>query len=132
MPVQPASPRLHFAIFLLALLAPALGQGGTQQRPDEEMRRQLVEAINSSNSFQDRFDAEVWLSDMSNRLGNRVENRDEALRILRLAHREARRAGLSPELVLAVISVESNFDRLFRGEGMDDANFKPGTSEDLP
>jgi soluble lytic murein transglycosylase-like protein len=34
-----------------------------------------------------------------------------SLPILRLAHREARRAGLPPELVLAVINVESNFDR---------------------
>ncbi|HEY5790671.1 MAG TPA: transglycosylase SLT domain-containing protein, partial [Gammaproteobacteria bacterium] len=31
--------------------------------------------------------------------------------LLRLVHREARRAGLQPELVLAVIEVESNFDR---------------------
>jgi soluble lytic murein transglycosylase-like protein len=111
MPVQPVRPLRRIAIFLLALLVPALSQAGTQARPDEQMRRQLVEAINSSNSFQDRFDAEVWLTDMSSRLGNRVESRKEALRILRLAHREARRAGLPPELVLAVINVESNFDR---------------------
>jgi soluble lytic murein transglycosylase-like protein len=109
--VQRASSLRHLAIFLLALLAPACTHAATQERPDQEMRRQLMEAINSSNSFQDRFDAEVWLTDMSSRLGNRVENRQEALRILRLAHREARRAGLPPELVLAVINIESNFDR---------------------
>ncbi len=32
----------------------------------------LIEAINASNSFKDRFDAEVWLLDMSSRLKNRV------------------------------------------------------------
>ncbi|MGB1109622.1 MAG: lytic transglycosylase domain-containing protein, partial [Gammaproteobacteria bacterium] len=48
---------------------------------------------------------------MRNRLGNQVKNPAEALRILKLAHQEATRADLSPELVLAVIDIESRFDR---------------------
>ncbi len=75
------------------------------------MRTALLEAINSSDSFTDRFDAEVWLTDMSGRLGGRVENPEESLMILRQVHTEARRARLEPELVLALINVESNFDR---------------------
>jgi soluble lytic murein transglycosylase-like protein len=75
------------------------------------MRRLLIEAINAADSFEDRYDAEVWLTDMSNRLSRKVEDPVERLKILKTAHYEASRAGLDPELVLAVIDVESNFDR---------------------
>jgi soluble lytic murein transglycosylase-like protein len=83
----------------------------TQERPDEEMRTTLIKAINSSDSFKDRFDAEVWLTDMSNRLEVRVKDPKERLTILKTVHYEAQRADLEPELVLAVIDVESRYDR---------------------
>ena len=86
-------------------------QAATQERPDEYMSASLIAAIQSSDSFADRFDAEVWLTDMSNRLASRVENPEERLTILRQVHYEARRSGLEPELVLSLINVESNFDR---------------------
>lgn len=82
----------------------------TQERPDADMRTALLEAINSSDSFTDRFDAEVWLTDMSQRLQSRVKDPEERLKILKQVHYEARRSGLEPELVLALINVESNFD----------------------
>jgi len=82
----------------------------TQERPDAGMRTALLEAINSSDSFTDRFDAEVWLTDMSQRLQGRVKDPEERLKILKQVHYEARRSGLEPELVLALINVESNFD----------------------
>jgi len=82
----------------------------TQERPDAGMRTALFEAINSSDSFTDRFDAEVWLTDMSQRLQGRVKDPEERLAILKQVHYEARRSGLEPELVLALINVESNFD----------------------
>ena len=80
---------------------------------DSELRNLLINAINDSESFQDRFDAEVWLLDMSQRLQRRVRKQDKKtqLRLLKLIHAEAIRAELAPELVLAVIEVESNFDR---------------------
>lgn len=49
--------------------------------------------------------------DMTSRLAPLVSNAGERLDILRLAHAEARRNDLQPELVLAVIQVESRFDR---------------------
>ena len=82
----------------------------TQERPDEDMRAALIAAVNSSDSFTDRFDAEVWLVDMSSRLQSRVKDPDERLKILKQVHYEATRAKLAPELVLALINVESNFD----------------------
>lgn len=74
------------------------------------MRATLLQAINSSDSFSDRFDAEVWLTDMSMRLQSRVKDPQERLKILKHVHYEASRAKLAPELVLALINVESNFD----------------------
>ena len=96
-------------VLLLATTIP--GWCATLERPDADMRTTLLEAISSSDSFQDRFDAEVWLTDMSSRLQSRVEDPEERLAILKRVHYEATRAGLDPELVLALIQVESNFDR---------------------
>ncbi len=75
------------------------------------MRAVLTDAIQSSDSFDDRFDAEVWLTDMSQRLSRKVSDPEERLYILKTAHYEASRANLPPEMVLALIEVESNFDR---------------------
>lgn len=78
--------------------------------PDPALRRALMQAVSSADSFPDRFDAEVWLLDMSSRLQRWVPDDALRLEILRLVHAEARRARLAPELVLAVIDVESRFD----------------------
>jgi soluble lytic murein transglycosylase-like protein len=45
------------------------------------------------------------------RLARQVEDPEERIEILKLVHLEAKRAELPPELILAVIEVESNFDR---------------------
>jgi soluble lytic murein transglycosylase-like protein len=78
---------------------------------DPRLRDLLIQAIAEADSFEDRFAAEVWLTDMSHRLARQVPDVDERLEILRIVHMEATRAELAPELVLAVIDVESNFDR---------------------
>jgi soluble lytic murein transglycosylase-like protein len=92
-------------------LSLAGAQAATTERPDDELRHILIQAIDSSDSFADRFDAEVWLTDMSRRLDRKVPDPQERLLILKTAHYEATRAELPPELVLAVIDIESNFDR---------------------
>ena len=85
----------------------ALAQGG----PDPELRRALLAAASDTASFEDRFDAEVRLTDMSRRLERQVRDPQERINLLTRIHQEATRAELSPELVLSVIEVESNFDR---------------------
>ena len=103
---------------LLVLLTAAAGAAEAQRKPsdarsgpDPELRGILMAAIADGHSFGDRFDAEVWLTDMSRRLARQVPNAAERLAILEAVHRQATRAGVEPELVLAVIDVESNFDR---------------------
>jgi len=93
---------------LQVLVVPALA--AAQQVPDPELREVLREAASAADSFEDRFDAEVWLTDMSARLERQVQNPDERIEILTRVHYEAARAELPPELILAVIEVESNFD----------------------
>ncbi len=78
---------------------------------DPELKELLQQAINSSSGFQDKFDAEVWLHDMNNRLSRFIDDPRERISLLKAVHYEAKRANLEPELVLAVIQVESNFDR---------------------
>jgi soluble lytic murein transglycosylase-like protein len=101
--------RTLLLICLLALATSA--DANLPQAPDPELRAALLKAAQSSDSFQDRFAAEVWLTDMNRRLERRVPDHEERLTILRAVHYEANRADLPPELVLALIEVESNFDR---------------------
>jgi soluble lytic murein transglycosylase-like protein len=101
---------------LLLLLATTAAQaqrspGDARSGPDPELRKILATAIAEADSFGDRFDAEVWLTDMSRRLARQVPDAEERLHILRTVHRHATVTGVQPELVLAVIDVESNFDR---------------------
>ena len=85
--------------------------GASTREADPELRSRLIAAIQESTSFPDRFAAEVWLVDMSQRLKRHIPDPDKRLELLRLVHSEASRADLEPELVLAVIQVESAFDR---------------------
>ena len=119
MSVIPSEARdlVSMATRFLAALGMTLfaGFAGAQDAPDPELRRLLLEAVNASDSFEHKFDAEVWLSDMSDRMERYVPaaipDRTERLTFLRLVHSEARRAQVPPELVLSVIEIESRFDR---------------------
>ena len=113
-------PRGKLILTGLALCALTLSTAAVAQRPvpgdarsgaDPELREILVDAVADANSFEDRFAAEVWLTDMSRRLARQVPDLDERLEILKIVHHEATRSDVAPELVLAVIDVESNFDR---------------------
>jgi soluble lytic murein transglycosylase-like protein len=101
---------LLFAGLTATMLAglPALAE--SPQPVDAALRASLIKAVNETDSFPNRYDAEVWLLDMSRRLERRVPDANFRLELLRHAHYEATRAGLSPELVLAVIDIESAFD----------------------
>lgn len=97
---------------LIVVIVSATSPGMTKEQVvDAELRDLLLAAVADSASFEDRFDAEVWLTDMSARLRRQVPDDEERLHILRQVHHEATRVNLPPELVLAVIDTESNFDR---------------------
>lgn len=95
---------------LLALCAAAPCHAGPTGKMEPELRTLLVEAIKASD-FDDRFDAEVWLTDMSGRLKKAMPDARERLSFLRVLHAEATRARVPPELALSVVQVESGFSR---------------------
>lgn len=100
------------ALLLAATGAPAEPSAPRGRHAVEPALRQLLlTAVAEAGSFEDRFAAEVWLTDMSQRLAGQVPQAGERLKILKIVHEQASRVDLPPELVLAVIDVESNFDR---------------------
>jgi len=102
---------LNISLFIIILHALAFTHVyADTQAVDPELRQLLTTAINSSESFDDRFHAEVWLLDMSNRLKRFIKDEKTRLSMLKNIHLEATRANLQPELVLALIEVESYFD----------------------
>ena len=100
-------PLLVLHLLLLFSLNSVASTGSDQS----ELRTLLRQAIETSDSFQDRFDAEVWLLDMSSRLKKLLPEKKERIELLKQVHYEAKRNQLHPELVLAVIHIESHFDR---------------------
>ena len=59
----------------------------------------------------DHFDAQVWLLSSVPKLARYVTNDAEHELILRTVYREANRHDMDPDLVMAVMQVESRFDR---------------------
>jgi len=90
-----------------ALLAPA----ASWSAPDAALKLALRQAVEDTRTFDDPASAQAWLADMSNRLQYHIPNPFYRLELLRSIHEEATRTGLDPELVLAVVQVESGFDR---------------------
>lgn len=103
-------PRLATLLVVLAA-SPLAWPDNVPAREREELRQFLEESVNRSSSFDDRYHAEVWLLDMSTRLERYVPDPDSRLALLESVHFYARESDLPPELVLAVIQVESAFDR---------------------
>ncbi|MHB1585844.1 MAG: transglycosylase SLT domain-containing protein [Acidiferrobacteraceae bacterium] len=95
-------------IFCLGATPPAFAR--VPPRPDPALLALLRKAASQPYGFRDRFSAEVWLADMSNRLRNILPYPSFRLRLLKDVHYEATRAGLDPDVVLAVIQVESDFN----------------------
>jgi len=84
--------------------------GHVQLAEDDKarMRTMLQQKLETA---EDDFDRQVWVADLMNVIGDRTPDRNEVAHIASLVHRYAAQFGLSPELVLSVMAVESNFDR---------------------
>ena len=106
-------PRAALAALLLTAALPVFA--GPTGEPEPELRSRMAEAIATATSFDDKYLADVWLTDMSGRLARyapkAMPDPLQRLIFLKLLHAEARQAQVSPELVLAVVEIESRFDR---------------------
>lgn len=106
--------RRRWAAWLLALsLCPAFHAVAQTSAGDQRtaLAQHLSATLAQTQSFDDVFDAQVWLVDMQGRLASWIPDLEARLALLRLIHTQATQAGVSPELVLAIIDVESDFDR---------------------
>jgi soluble lytic murein transglycosylase-like protein len=105
------SPGLRGAVWatLVICLAPGFLLATTQLDP--ALLEKLATSMASNYQDTDRFDAEVWLRASEQRLAKYIDDHDERLALLETVYREADRTQLDADLVLAVMQIESAFDR---------------------
>jgi soluble lytic murein transglycosylase-like protein len=109
--------RLVRTIFACAVATLACGIAPcalADQQRDPELKALLQKIIGNSDCFTDKFESEVWYKSMEPRLARLVPTHEARLEILDHVYCEAKRdpaLQLPPDLVLALIEVESRFDR---------------------
>ena len=101
---------------LAALVAGAAldAHAGAQQYEalSAAVRATLAQAVSDAAPTDMRdMETRVWVRAMTPRVADRFEDEAAARQFLGLVHYEARRAGLDPHMVLAVIDVESRFHK---------------------
>jgi soluble lytic murein transglycosylase-like protein len=101
------------ALATLLLALPASPARANQQR-DPALGPIVQRAISQAQCFADRYDAAVWYTMMEPRLKRFLADSHERLSILKQVYCETHRPGeskLPPGLVMAVMQVESDFNR---------------------
>jgi soluble lytic murein transglycosylase-like protein len=101
-------------VALGALAAVLPGTAHADQQLDPQLREVVAKAIGEAQCFTDQYDSAVWYTLMEPRLRRIVKEKSERLDILKEVYCETHRAGearLPPGLVMALIDVESRFDR---------------------
>lgn len=93
----------------LALLAST--QVHADQQRDPALKPLLEKALHEGKCFEDKYDRAVWFAAMEPRLKRIMKDESERAIVLEHVHCEAKRLQLPPQLVMAVIDVESRFNR---------------------
>jgi soluble lytic murein transglycosylase-like protein len=105
-------PRATPTVVLIALLATLpLCPAHADRQMDPELRGVIAGSLGPVECFEDKYDRAVWFALMEPRLARYVKDTTEREQILHNVHCEARRVDIPPELVLAVMDVESRFNR---------------------
>ena len=90
------------------------GAARADQQRDPELKQLLQKIIGSSDCFTDKYESEVWYKSMEPRLAQFVPTHEARVEILDHVYCEAKRdptLQIPPDLVLALMEVESRFDR---------------------
>jgi soluble lytic murein transglycosylase-like protein len=107
------SARAALLLLVSALLATHAGANQRYEPLAASVRIGLASAVadysTPRHAFSDSMEAANWLTAMSARLERRIPDFRTRVDFLKTVHYEATRAGLDPQLVLALIQVESNF-----------------------
>jgi soluble lytic murein transglycosylase-like protein len=110
----PLRAMLACAFAALAWSCAPAGIAHADQQRDPELKALLQQIIGDTDCFADKFDSEVWYKSMEPRLARLVPTHEARVEILDHVYCEAKRdpaLQLPPDLVLALIEVESRFDR---------------------
>ena len=106
--------RAGLAAALFATALPVLA--GAQQ--EEQLSQSVVYGLSKAiadapvpGNYAARPEVERWIGEMSRRISHKVDTDRERRELLATAHYEAMRAGLDPQVVLAVIYHESGFKK---------------------
>jgi soluble lytic murein transglycosylase-like protein len=111
---RPRPATLACALVALAACCAWTAAAQADQQRDPELKALLQRIIGSSDCFTDKFESEVWHKSMEPRLARLVPTHEARVEILDHVYCEAKRdptLQLPPDLVLALIEVESRFDR---------------------
>ena len=108
---------MRYALAVLVALIVSLASSGpvrADQQRDPELKQLLQKIIGSSDCFTDKYESEVWYKSMEPRLAQFVPTHEARIEILNHVYCEAKRdptLQIPPDLVLALMEVESRFDR---------------------
>lgn len=97
-----------------ARAAGATAAAALRPQHDPRLRAVIEQAIHQARCFTDRYDSAVWFRLMDPRLRPFVPDARERTQILQTVYCEARRPGrtpLPPGLIMAMLDVESAFNR---------------------
>jgi soluble lytic murein transglycosylase-like protein len=94
----------------MALCLPLSAKANLVDNPGFEDRHYISAAFRKAGSFRSRAEAEVWLMSMSERVKRWMPDKRTRYQFLRQVHRQSALNGIPPEVVLAVIYVESRFN----------------------
>lgn len=102
------------SLWLLSVNMGCVSATWADQQRDPELRAVVQKAIADATCFDDEFDSAVWYKLMEPRIRSLAKDHRERLDILKVVFCESHRPGelrLPPGLMMAMIDVESRFDR---------------------
>ena len=97
-------------LLLIGLIPSPASAAKSAQQLDTQLLDRLADAMAKQAPESDLFDAQVWLVATDTRLQRYVKDADSRVRILRSVYTQATDKDIEPDLVLAVMHVESFFD----------------------
>lgn len=106
-----AAARRWLVVAALAVTCAAAAAAEPVEPIDPALIEKLAASLAAAHDEPDRYEAEVWLRASEQRLVRFLPDHDERLQLLQLVYRESNFQGLDADLVLAVMQVESAFDR---------------------
>ena len=99
----------YFVVLLYLLLSTPLKAETAEIDP--ALRAKLAMNLAQEYADIDQFDAQVWLQVSDQRLQKYLGSQVERLELLRLVYQESKRQKVDADLVLAVMQIESHFNR---------------------